>query len=198
MGPMTIPERPASAPATPETAPRRRSWWRSNAVALITLAVLLPGTAAAVLWQGWHEYYGYGSRPYSPILVAEDGEAEFIGATFGPIRSSVIEDLSGLDVPEGATLIAAAIPVDAGSEGVSCDVVLVQQSTGREWTTARTEIGLLPDTEEPESCTTADTGSYEVIAPFVVPDDVEGPFWVDVRSLSSESEGAFLRFPVDP
>lgn len=195
---MTIPEPPAAQSVVEQVTPAAPpSWWRRNALALVALAVFVPATVLAIGWQGWHEFYGYGTRPYQPILV-EEGEAEFVGATFGPVRSGEIDDLSGLDVPEGATLLAAAVPVDAGSEGVSCEVVLVHQATGREWMSARTEIGLLSDVDEPERCNTADTGRYEVIVPFVLPDDVDGPFWLDVRSPGDESAGSFLRFPIDP
>lgn len=197
MGTMSIPEpiAPRNTPAEPAVRP---SWWRRNALALVALALLAPSTAVTIGWQGWYEHYGYGMLPYKPILVEKKSDAEFIGATFGPIRSGLIEDLSGLDVPSDARLIAAAIPVHTGTTGVSCQVVLVQQATGHEWRPARSEIGLPSNIDEPEYCTTADTGDYELIAPFVLPDDVDGPFWVEIRSPGELSGGSFLRFSIDP
>lgn len=195
MGTMTIPLPPAAPVAQPEPA-RPPSWWRRNRLALIALAVLIPGTAAGIGWHEWHQFYGFEERPFQPIVVEPEHTAELVGATWGPIRGGEIEDISGFDVPDDATVIAVGIPVAAGTEGVSCaGPILVHQATGREWRTARSEIGLLSDSAEPELCLKSQKGDYELIVPFVVPDDVEGPFWVDV--WPQEAGGSFLRFTLE-
>ncbi|WP_217180765.1 hypothetical protein [Streptomyces sp. AC495_CC817] len=192
--PLVPPSPETAPPATPHSAP---SWWRRNRLGLVAVAVLLPATVFAVGWQNWHLIYDFGARPVDPIVVADGDSAELGGGTFGPVRSAVIEDLSGLDVPEGAKVIAAAVPVDAGADGVSCRrPTLTHQASGRQWELKRAEIGVPDNEDEPELCFTDELGSYELIAPFVVPDDVEGPFWLDV--WPSESGGTFLRFPIDP
>lgn len=198
---MSIPPPPVPPqPVLPVPAPApRTSWWRRNRLALIALAVLAPATALGIGWHEWHQFYGYDARPYLPTVVDDDGTAELAGATWGPVRSVEVADTSGFDVPEGTTLIAVAVPVDveSSSEGISCRTPrLVQQQTGREWESVRFEIGLLSDPDEPEFCSTDETGSYELLVPFVVPDDVEGPFWVDV--WPHDAGGSFLRFSVDP
>lgn len=200
MGPMTIPIPPAAPAAlaapTPAPAPGI-SWWRRNRLALVALAVLIPGTAVGIGWHEWHQYYGFDARPFQPVVVEDGDTAELLGATWGPVRGGELDDLSGFDVPADVKVIAVGIPVDAGATGVSCSTpVLVHQETGREWGTARAEIGLLSDPDEPESCVKSEKGSYELIVPFVVPDDVEGPFWVDV--WPQEAGGSFLRFPLEP
>ncbi|HWK78535.1 MULTISPECIES: hypothetical protein [unclassified Microbacterium] len=196
---MTIPPLPPS-PArseTPAAAAKAPSWWRRNAVALIGVAVLVPMTAAAIGWQEWYQYFGFGARAVTAIAVAEDDTVDFVGATWGPIRGGEIDDLTGLDVPDGTRLLAAAIPVQASTEGIGCETPkLVEQSTGRIWTPTRLEIGLLSDPDEPETCLSAEAGDYELIVPFVVPDDAEGPFWVDVRPY--DAGGSFLRFSFEP
>lgn len=195
MGAMTIPV-PPSRPTPQPTPVPPPSWWRRNRLALIALAILVPGTAAGIGWHEWHQYYGFEARPFQPIVVEEEGTADLAGATWGPIRGGEIGDTSGLDVPDDATVIAVGIPVAAGTDGVRCDgPVLVDQTTGREWRTARSEIGLLSDSAEPEFCLKSQTGDYELILPFVVPDDVEGPFWVDV--WPQEAGGSFLRFTLE-
>jgi len=173
------------------------SWWRRNRLALIVLVAVAPLTAAGILWHEWHQFYGYDARPFIPVAVAEGDTAELAGATWGPVRSAEVDDTGGFDVPAGAKLLAVAVPVEPGDDGIGCRAPrLVEQATGREWESASLEIGLLPTADEPEYCSTLDTAPYELIVPFVVPDDVEGPFWVDVWPQSAG--GSFLRFPVDP
>ncbi|WP_449409081.1 hypothetical protein [Microbacterium maritypicum] len=201
---MTIPPTPVPpapdvvgpASAAPTASSPRPTWWRRNLLALVAVAVLLPATAAVIGWQGWRQFFAFDARPVTPVLVAPDDTVDLVGATWGPIRGGELDDLAGLDVPPGATVIAVAVPVDA-PDGVACDApVLTEQATGRSWTPVRGEIGLDYSPDEPASCLASDTGSYELIVPFVVPDDVEGPFWVDVRP--SGSAGAFVRFPLEP
>ncbi|MFF3027012.1 hypothetical protein [Microbacterium sp. NPDC057944] len=187
---------PAGDAARPVSA-ASPSWWRRNRLGLAATAVLLPATLFAVGWQHWHLIYDFGARPVDPIIVAEDDSAELAGASFGPVRSAVIEDLSGLDVPDGTRVIAAAVPVEPGPEGVSCRrPTLTQQSSGRQWALQRSEIGVPYNADEPEFCSSDELGDYELIAPFVLPDDVEGPFWLDV--WPQDSGGTFLRFSIDP
>jgi hypothetical protein len=195
---MTIPVPPAPpAPSAPVSEPAKpASWWRSNRLALIALAVLAPATVLGVGWHEWYQYYGYGARPYIPVAVDDDESAELAGATWGPVRGGELDDITGLDVPAGATVIAVGVPVDPEAKGVGCmSPVLVDQQTGREWKSARSEIGLLSHPDEPEICVSDTAAPYELILPFVVPDDVEGPFWVDIAPYNAG--GSFVRFSLE-
>ena len=202
MGAMTIPlppipPAPREDPETATTPGKPPSWWRRNTLALVALALLLPATAFAVGWQEWYQYFGFGVRAVTPVVVPEDETTDLVGAVWGPVRGGDIEDVSGLDMPEHARLIAVAIPVDPGAEGMACETpTLVEQSTGREWSPVRAEIGLDWSADEPETCLSDQAGPYELIVPFVVPDDVEGPFWVDVRPY--DAAASFVRFDFAP
>ncbi|MFS0894309.1 hypothetical protein [Microbacterium sp. 179-I 3D3 NHS] len=195
---MTITPPPVpTPPRAPDPVAAAPSWWRRNLVALIALALLIPATALAIGWQEWRQYFDFDARPVTPVAVDDGETAELAGASWGPVRGGEIADLAGLDVPADTRLIAVGVPVDVGADGLSCDTPrLVEQRTGREWLPVRSEIGLLSDSAEPERCTTDQTGSYELIVPFVIPDDVEGPFWVDVWPQSAG--GSFLRFSFEP
>lgn len=176
---------------------RPGSWWRRNRLALLALAMLIPATGFGVLWQEWQRWYGTGVVPYRSVIAEEKAAVELAGAEWGPVRSTEIEDLSGLDVPDDATVIAVALPVDPESDRVSCSSPeLVQQSTGRTWKPVRSEIGLGYDADEPDRCSSLETAPYELIVAFVLPDDVDGPFWVDVAPRAAD--GAFVRFSIDP
>ncbi|PRA80295.1 hypothetical protein [Microbacterium sp. MYb66] len=195
--PPPLPPVPPEEPATADAPAKGPSWWRSNTLALVALAALLPATAVAVGWQEWYQYFGFGARAVTAVVVPEDGTTDLAGAAWGPVRGGEIEDVSGLDVPEHTRLIAVALPVDPSTEGIGCETPsLVEQSTGREWSPVRAEIGLDWSADEPETCLSEQSGAYELIVPFVVPDDVEGPFWVDVRPY--DAGGSFVRFEFEP
>lgn len=199
---MTIPPPPPppvppEEPTTVDAPVKPPSWWRRNTLALVALAVLLPATAVAVGWQEWYQYFGFGARAVTAVVVPEDETTDLAGAAWGPVRGGEIEDVSGLDVPPHTRLIAVALPVDPGTEGIGCETpMLVEQSTGREWSPVRAEIGLDWSADEPETCLSDQADAYELIVPFVVPDDVEGPFWVDVRPYAGG--GSFVRFEFEP
>src|SRR5690606_12493519 len=98
-------------------------------------------------------------------------------------------------------VVAVAIPVVPHGDAVHCTApTLVEQSTGREWREMRSELGLPYDPAEPTSCVLPEEGEpalpYELVVPFIVPDDAEGPFWVDIEPFEAIPE--FVRFSVDP
>lgn len=173
----------------------QRGWWRRNRLALLVVAVLLPGVALGIPRVEWQIGYSMAAEQ-TPVEVADKGTLDLHDATWGPIRSGEIDDLTGLDMPPDTRLLAAAIPVDpADGSKVYCNSPrLVQQSTGREWKPVRSEIGIPYVAEERDLCDSTTTEPYQMVVAFVVPDDVSGPFWVDVTS----AEETFVRFSIDP
>lgn len=202
---MTIPTplRPiAHAERTPPA--RRPGWWRANRLALVALLVLVPLIGVGVWWNEWYSYYGYGARKVTAVQVPEDGTIELGGATWGPLKSGEAEDTSGLDMPAGTRLLIASVPVKPDGRAVTCDSpLLVQQGTGREWAPLRSEVGIPSSSDEPERCVNdladpedpASVKPYSMVVGFVVPDDVDGPFWLDVDPAGDER---FVRFSLNP
>lgn len=177
-------------------APNRDGWWRRNRLALLAVAVLVPVIGLGIPRFEWQ--IGYSMAPaQTPVEVADEGTLDLRDATWGPIRSDEIDDLTGLDMPPDTKLIAAVIPVDpdAGSK-VACNPPrLVQQSTGREWKPVRSEIGIPYAAEERDTCDSTTTEPYQLVVGFVLPEDVSGPFWLEVTSLTDPT---FVRFSIDP
>ena len=194
----------------------QRGWWRTNALSLGILVVLLPASAIAI---GWHDWTT--SRPAfdrnSPLLAEEGETVQLSGATWGPIRSAVIDDTSGMTPPPNTQVIAVAIPVDIDpGDPVRCDrPLLIHQSTGRQWNEMSYELGLMYDSTDNANCPYDAIDDYEIVVPFVVPEGVEGPFWVDVVPYDAIGEdgevvpagddtggtgldGRFVRFSIDP
>jgi len=181
-----------------------RGWWRRNALALGALAVLLPATIGGIGWWEWKYAYPDSSQPVWAVEPGKSGTTELQGATWGPVQAKEITDPEGLDMPKGAKLILVGVLVTPTStKAPGCeDPVLVQKSTGHRWQSARTELGLSWNKDEPETCITSpEEGAqkvepYKLILPYVVPADVEGPFSVDVRPRLAGAR--FVRFTVDP
>lgn len=180
----------------------QRGWWRRNAVALVALAVLVPATFGGAAWWEWKYAYPDSGKPLFAVEPGKSGTVDLEGATWGPAKAKVITDTSGLDVPEGAQLVLVGVDVDpTGNKAPTCwSPTLVEQSTGRTWETARGEIGLTSSSDEPDSCVPTLEGEtaepYQLILPFIVPDEAEGPYWVIVEPLFAESR--FARFSIDP
>lgn len=203
--PTEITDSTASAAPTDETSTTPRDgWWRTNRLALVALLVLIPLVGVGVGWNEWYAYFGYGTRKVNAVTAPEKGTVSLSGATWGPIRSGEISEVSSLDMPRGTRLLAAIIPVDPDGKAVFCESpMLVQQSTGREWTPVRAEVGIPFDDAEPDHCISnlADPDDpnssqpYSLAVAFVVPDDVSGPFWVEV---DPRGDDRFARFAIDP
>lgn len=176
----------------------KQSWWRRNWLALVALIVLLPATLLVVAGTEWRDYF---VRPYSePVFADEDGIVEFAGNTWGPADVRTLKDSTGLNLPDGAKVIVGLVPVvedTPGDAAPTCDSpILVSQRDGRQWTEMRNRLGLEDLASEPTRCDAEVDGEpYRILAPFVVPEDVEGPFWLDVRVAGQETE--FIRFSVD-
>jgi hypothetical protein len=177
-----------------------RSWWRRNSAALIALAVLVPATVTAIGWREWSATYEVSSQYVRPVVVAEGEDTiEFAGATWGPVTSGTFTADDGLPVPEGAEVIAVKIPVrnNDPDDLIGCpSPVLVEQSTGRQWSEMSIALDLDYDPDAPTLCSTDSAAPYEMLVPFIVPEDAVGPFWIDVMPYG-EGPG-FVRFSIDP
>ncbi|MBO9627587.1 MAG: hypothetical protein J7484_14600 [Microbacterium sp.] len=196
-------EGPASdSPPTDAEIPtvrRPRGWWRRNTVALVALAVLLPASVLAIGWREWSAVYDSATQRTHPVLAGDDGTVALDGATWGPVTSGIFTAADDLPVPDGAKVVAVKVRVDNDDLGdpTSCPApVLIEQSTGRQWSEMSTALGLGYDPDYPLTCTSDPTGPYELLVPFIVPVDAEGPFWVEVAPY--DTAPSFARFSIAP
>lgn len=185
-----------------EVTEQRRGWWRSNAAALIALAVLLPATVLGAAWWEWKHAFPDSSQPLWAVDAGESGTVDLADSTWGPIKSKALTDTTGLDVPKDSTVILVGIDVTPHSDkGTYCvPPRLVEQRSGREWATARLELGVQYNSDEPETCVTFSKDEkakpYQLVLPYVVPDDAKGPYWVVIEPNRPGSE--YVRFSIDP
>lgn len=171
-------------------------WWRRNTVPLIALAVLAPVTAGVIGWNEWQEYFqGRSTSAVAP--ETEDGTVELAGATWGPIRGQYLENVEGLTLPDGTEVVVAVIPVAPGEDPPSCLApTLIEQSSGREWSEGRFDLGVSSNPDEPTICDSTATEPYELLLPYIVPKDAEGPFWVNIAPAAVAPQ--MVQFSIDP
>lgn len=180
----------------------RRGWWRSNAVALVVLALLLPATVLGTGWWQWKYAFPDSGRPLWAVDATKSGTVDLAKSTWGPVKSKALTDTTGLDVPKDARVILVGVDVTPHDDkGTSCNQPkLVEQRTGREWGTVRSELGVLYNSDEPETCVTftdeEQAEPYRLVLPFVVPDDAKGPYWVVIEPRLHGSK--YVRFSIDP
>lgn len=175
----------------------RESWWRSNAVALVALAVVLPTTAAVTTVNEWWDYYS--GRPAQAVEVGPGAETSFADATWLDARLTRRSDGTDLDIPPGTKLLVATIDVeiDPGDPPLGCTLTL-REATGaqRQWGSAALDpFGWRTSEGMAGICSSEATEPYTVEVPFVLPDDARGPYTIDMSV--GEELPRFLRFHFD-
>lgn len=166
-----------------------RGWWRRNATALIALAVLAPATFGVITW---YEASTNATLAHVVPIEVDPGEAyDYAGATWGPVTARELPVTAEYDIPQGARVLEVTIPVVPGDEEPPCFPPTLLETGGahREWDQAGILLGW-SDT----SCVLMGTEPFDVVAPFVLPADAEGPFAVDLELATDPP--ATLRLPV--
>lgn len=199
----------------------RRGWWKTNAVAVGMLVVLLPAGAVAIGWKDWTAANSTALNRVTAVVAPKGKTVELSGATWGPIRAAAIHDTEGMTTPPNVRVIGVVIPVtpdpddpDNPGDPVRCDSpLIIEKSTGRQWNESSFELGFDYSSTEYSECDSTMTEPYEIIVPFAIPEDAEGPFWIDVvpyngfgkdgELLDPEEggtgqDGKFVRFEIDP
>jgi hypothetical protein len=128
---------------------------------------------AAIITTGWTEWSEVlGSRPVRAVDQSADASFEFAGAEW-----RVVEAARGRPqrpegvLPEGAELIVAQVEVTPDAELAGCAVHLVESATGRTFVNDES-LGVWNASDgTTTACDPAETGSYVLEFPFMVPAD---------------------------
>ncbi|NLP83411.1 hypothetical protein HF576_06115 [Microbacterium sp. CFH 90308] len=159
-------------------------WWRSNAIALGALAVLIP---AAALTMSWNEWAGIrqGSAT-EPISVAPGESVRYADAHVGPVSAEFTELPLA---PQDARVLAVTVQIDPGDPPIACSAFVLREVDGamREWT-PRDDLGREWDSDRWTFCDDEATAPYEVELDYLVPEDASGPFTVEFGSAGSYPE----------
>lgn len=167
-------------------------WWRSNAIALGAIVLLVPATYAALTWNEWSAILQ--SSDSRPIALEPGDTLEYAGATIGPVTSTYSELPSA---PRGTKIVTVTVKIDPGGPPIICDAPVLHESGAdpREWK-ASSDLGRDWDPDLRTFCSSEETGPYQLDLDYLVPDDASGPFTLELGSAAGRPE--FVSAVVDP
>lgn len=159
------------------------SWLRRQRVALLALAVAIVAVVGAYVWLDVLP----GIRPAGRVIEA-DSTADVAGQTLSLSGAEWGE----FEAPEGTRSLSVRMTSSGGPEAGSCTISISEPSTSRTWLSSRDGLDV-PYDEDERSCT-IEGSSYRILAVFLLPDDAEGPFLLDVE----DGDHVTARFLVEP
>jgi len=162
------------------------TWWRTQRTALIALAIAAVGVLGANLWLDVIP----NTRQADRVIEAGSDSAATIS---GQELELGFVEWGEFDAPEGSRTLSIRLSASGGPDAASCGAaILTEQSSSRTWVSSRRGIDV--DSDLGESSCVAEPASYRILLVFLLPDDAEGPFVLDIEGDDSD----VARFSVDP
>lgn len=167
-------------------------WWRANAVALGAIVVLVPATYAALTWNEWSSVLQ--NSPSRAVVLEPGDQIDYAGATIGPASA---EFTRLPDMPAGTRVVTVTMHVDPGDPPLKCGTPQLHEVGGRQrqWN-ARNDLGREWDPDLQTLCSSEATGPYDLVLDYLIPDDVSGPFTVELSATSEWPE--FVSAVIEP
>ncbi len=159
------------------------SWWHRQRVALIALLV------AVVAVVGVHVWFDVlpASTDDTAMIDARNGSAEIAGQSLA-LDSARWDEF---DAPAGSRTLSIRVESGGGSDATACGLFTLAEAEGaRVWSNARSVLDVPFDAGE--SFCQEESGPYVILAVFLLPDDAEGPFVLEIPG-----DGEVARFPVE-
>lgn len=155
-------------------------WWRSNAIALGALVVLVPATYAALTWNEWSSVLQNSAS--QAITLQPGDDVDYAGATIGP-ASAEFTELP--DMPAHTRVVTVRMHIDPGDPPIACTEPELREIGGlaRTWS-LHEDLGREWDPDTLTFCASEPEGPYDLLIDYVVPEDVSGPFAVEVKSAA--------------
>ncbi len=143
-----------------------RGWWRTNLLALMVLAVLIPFSIASFSSIEVGAVRN-GERDVAPGQVTEYGDWEFGPATVRPYQDDEI------DVPPGRTLMIISVRLDPGKDKVSCVAPTLRDAdTGKTYRSSPSGTWM-PGEGETSLCPTESRAPVDLVSMVFVPADAD-------------------------
>lgn len=159
-----------------------RGWWRTNAVWLVTIVVLVPVTVGAIAVNEWSSFdLGHATKP---ISVDPGDSAPYDGARIGP-ASAEFTDAPG--APGGTRVVSATVLVTPGDEPISCVSPVLREARGggRQWSEASSDLDREYDPALKMSCDPDLPIRYSMTLEYLVPEDATGPFVIELSAADA-------------
>ncbi len=159
------------------------TWFRRQRIALLALAVAIVAVVGAYVWLDVLP----SIRPAARVIEA-GSSADVAGQTLSLSGAEWDE----FEAPEGTRSLSVRFTSSGGPEAGSCTMSVTETTTARTWLSSRDGVDV-PYDEDERSCT-IDGSSYRILAVFLLPDDADGPFRLDVEG----GDDVTARFLVEP
>lgn len=160
------------------------SWWREQRAALIALVIAAVAVVAATVWLDVVP----SIRPTDRVIEA-DSSVDIAGQTLslGP------SEWGEFAAPEGSRSLSVRLTSTGGFDASVCgQATLTETDSSRTWVSSRS--GLDVSYDEGESSCTIESEPYRILLVFLVPDDADGPFRLDIEG----SDADVARFVIEP
>jgi hypothetical protein len=167
-----------------------RGWWRTNAVWLVAIAVLVPVTVGVIAVNEWSSYdLGHATKP---ISVDPGDSTRYDGTRIGP-ASAEFTDAPG--APDGTRVVSATVLVTPGDEPISCVSPVLREAggAGRQWSEASFDLEREYDPALKTSCDSALPIRYSLTLQYLVPEDATGPFVIELSASDAYPQYVSLR-----
>ncbi|MFB7894458.1 hypothetical protein ACFC1I_19805 [Microbacterium sp. NPDC056044] len=167
-------------------------WWRSNALGLGALIVLVPALAVTIWWN--ETAPGVANSPTRAIALAPGAATEYAGAVVGPVAAEFADLPLAL---QETRVVTVAVEVDPGAAPFACTQPVLREVGGRErqWNAA-SDLGREWDPDRQTLCDPEATAPFTLELDYLVPEDASGPFVLEVASPDAYPE--FVSAVVEP
>lgn len=162
------------------------NWLRTHRLSLTALMFCIAAVAGVHLWL---DVMPIADRQNQAITVVDGGKVEIAGQELTLENARWDE----YPAPDGARVVTVHMRGSGGPESTTCGRVTLSEVHGsRTWLDANDVIDV-PYEAGTSSCT-KESAPYDIISVFLVPDDAEGPFFLDIAG----EDRTVTRFPVEP
>lgn len=160
------------------------TWWRRQRLSLIALAIAAVAMLGATVWLDIVP----SIRPTDRVIEAES-TVDIAGQTLtlGPTEWGEFE------TPEDTRVLSIRLASSGGSDAALCgQAALTEIDRDRTWLSSRKDLDV--SSADGENSCLPESASYRILLTFLLPDDAEGPFLLDIEG----SDDDLARFRIDP
>lgn len=159
------------------------TWWKRQRVALAALGIAAVAVVGVYAWTDILPASGDADA----VVVSADDEIELAGQTLEVVSVRWDE----FDAPDGMRTLSIGLRASGGQDAGMCGSTSLSEIDGdREWRDARRLLDV--PWEAGESSCGAEVASYRILSVFLLPDDADGPFLLNLSGDIGEHVGVVV------